>query len=86
MANQAQIEVGDLVYDPFVGSGSIALAMSHFGAHVFGSDLDMRVLRGWGVGRKTYNETISEQLCEKEDLDIFTNFKYYGLPSPEIFS
>ena len=40
MANQALVTAGDLVYDPFVGSGSIALACSHFGAHVLGSDLD----------------------------------------------
>ena len=80
------MKTGDLVYDPFVGSGSIALAMSHFGAHVFGSDLDMRVLRGWGVGRKTYNDSVNEQVTEKSDYDIFTNFRYYGLPMPEIFS
>ena len=55
MANQALASPGDLVYDPFVGSGSIALACSHFGAKVLGSDLDQRVLRGLGVGRKTYN-------------------------------
>ena len=56
MANQAQVGPGDLVYDPFCGSGSIALACSYFGASVLGSDLDQRVLRGYGVGRKTYNE------------------------------
>ena len=27
MANQAQITPGDLVYDPFVGTGSIAVAL-----------------------------------------------------------
>lgn len=40
MANQAMVAPGDLVYDPFVGSGSIALACSYFGATVLGSDLD----------------------------------------------
>lgn len=30
MANQAQIRPADLVYDPFVGTGSIAVAMQHF--------------------------------------------------------
>ena len=50
---------GDLVYDPFVGSGSIALACSYFGATVVGSDLDQRVLRGFGVGRKTYNKDVN---------------------------
>ena len=60
MANQALASPGDLVYDPFVGSGSIALACSHFGAKVLGSDLDQRVLRGLGVGRKTYNEEVNQ--------------------------
>lgn len=32
MANQAQVKPGKLVYDPFVGTGSILIAASHFGA------------------------------------------------------
>lgn len=80
---------GDLVYDPFVGSGSIALACSYFGAQVLGSDLDQRVLRGFGVGRKTYNKTVSKQMEQEseqqERFNIFTNFKHYGLPLPNIF-
>ena len=67
MANQAQVKPGDLVYDPFVGSGSIALACSHFGGVVFGSDLDQRVLRGYGVGRKTYNEEVVKQMVDTEE-------------------
>lgn len=63
MANLAKVSPGDLVYDPFCGSGSIAIACAHFGANVMGSDLDQRVLRGWGVGRKTYNTEISEQVA-----------------------
>ena len=86
MANQAQVKAGDLVYDPFVGSGSIAIAMAHFGALVLGSDLDERVLKGWAVGRKTYNKGVTTKVNEDEKYDIFTNFKYYGLPMPEIFT
>lgn len=32
MANQAQAMPGKLVYDPFVGTGSILIAAAHFGA------------------------------------------------------
>ena len=32
MANQAQVMPGKLVYDPFVGTGSILVAAAHFGA------------------------------------------------------
>ena len=56
MANQGQVSAGDFVYDPFVGTGSIATALQHFGAFVFGSDLDIRVIKGYGVGRKTKNK------------------------------
>jgi tRNA (guanine10-N2)-methyltransferase len=32
MANQAHVTPGKVVYDPFVGSGSILIAAAHFGA------------------------------------------------------
>lgn len=32
MANQAQVKSGKLVYDPFVGTGSILVAAAHYGA------------------------------------------------------
>ncbi|KAI5630926.1 putative RNA methylase family UPF0020 domain-containing protein [Phthorimaea operculella] len=32
MANQAKVQPGDLVYDPFVGSGSLLVASAHFGS------------------------------------------------------
>lgn len=37
-----------LFYDPFVGTGSFPLACAHFGAQVFGSDIDGRSIRGKG--------------------------------------
>ena len=90
MANQALVTLGDLVYDPFVGSGSIALACSYFDACVMGSDLDQRVLHGFGVGRKSYNEKVTKQVDdgdnENEQYNIFTNFNYYGLKHPNIFA
>ena len=35
-----------LFYDPFVGTGSFSIACAHFGAHVLGSDIDGRMIRG----------------------------------------
>jgi tRNA (guanine10-N2)-methyltransferase len=32
MATQALVQPGQLVYDPFVGTGSILIAAAHFGA------------------------------------------------------
>mmetsp|Transcript_29412 Transcript_29412/g.113878 ORF Transcript_29412/g.113878 Transcript_29412/m.113878 type:complete len:465 (-) Transcript_29412:810-2204(-) len=46
MANQAVVKPGTLVMDPFVGTGSIIISASAFGAEVIGSDIDMNVLRG----------------------------------------
>jgi tRNA (guanine10-N2)-methyltransferase len=85
MANQGHCKEGDLVYDPFVGTGSIAVACQHFGACVIGSDIDMRVLKGYGVGRKTTNKGI-EGLDKIEKFDIHTNFKYYRMPVPDFMA
>lgn len=83
MANQGQIRPGDFVYDPFVGTGSIAVALQHFKPFVFGSDLDIRVIKGYGVGRKTKNEI--EGLDKYDKFDILTNFKHYGISHPDFF-
>lgn len=74
MCNQAQLTSQSMVLDPFCGTGSILVAAAHFKALVFGCDIDMRVLRGWSVGRSV-GETHG---------NIFTNFDVYGLERPEI--
>jgi tRNA (guanine10-N2)-methyltransferase len=51
MCNQAQITSESVVFDPFCGTGSILVAAANFRAMCFGADIDMRVLRGWSVGR-----------------------------------
>ncbi|KAF9464949.1 tRNA guanosine-2'-O-methyltransferase [Collybia nuda] len=48
MANQALASPGKLIYDPFMGTGSTAYPTVHFGALVFGSDIDGRQMRGKG--------------------------------------
>ena len=40
-----QVKRGHLVFDPFVGTGSILVAAAHFGAQTIGADIDIRVVR-----------------------------------------
>ena len=42
-----QVRKGMLVWDPFVGTGSILVAAAHLGAQTFGTDIDIRVIK-WG--------------------------------------
>uniref|UniRef100_A0A1B6DG38 Uncharacterized protein n=1 Tax=Clastoptera arizonana TaxID=38151 RepID=A0A1B6DG38_9HEMI len=44
MANQAKIKSGDLVLDPFVGTGSLLIAAACFGGYVLGTDIDYLML------------------------------------------
>jgi len=46
MANLAGAKSGCMALDPFVGTASILVALSHFGAQCFGTDIDVRVLKG----------------------------------------
>ena len=43
-----QVGPGKLVYDPFVGTGGILVAATHYGAVVIGMDIDLRVVRPEG--------------------------------------
>ena len=85
MANQAELSAGDFVYEPFVGTGSIAVALQYFQTIVTGCDLDMRVLKGYAVGGKTKNKGI-EGLDKIDKFNIFTNFKHYGIPVPDVMA
>lgn len=51
MCNQANIEEGSYVFDPFVGTAGLLIPPASNGAVVFGCDLDMRVINGYSVGR-----------------------------------
>jgi tRNA (guanine10-N2)-methyltransferase len=67
MANQVQARGGAVVFDPFVGTGSILIACAHFGALCLGSDIDWLVLHGKTKGA-THN--------------VMDNFRQYQLPMP----
>ncbi|XP_025415835.1 tRNA (guanine(10)-N2)-methyltransferase homolog isoform X2 [Sipha flava] len=46
MANLGKVSNGDLVLDPFVGSGSLLVAAAKFGGYVIGTDIDYLMLHG----------------------------------------
>ncbi|EZA60985.1 tRNA (guanine(10)-N2)-methyltransferase homolog [Ooceraea biroi] len=75
MANQAQVRNGDLVYDPFVGTGSLLIAASHFGGYTFGTDIDYLMLHG-----RTRPTRISQKMREKDE-SIAANMHQYGMSS-----
>ncbi|KAF8405852.1 hypothetical protein HHK36_007929 [Tetracentron sinense] len=96
MANQALATRGKLVYDPFVGTGSILIAAAHFGAMTMGEDIDIRVVRDgrgpdcnvWSNFKQTlfsYEYLIHQPLSGANELLawlIYSCLLQYGLPMP----
>ncbi|RAK91501.1 SIR2-domain-containing protein [Aspergillus costaricaensis CBS 115574] len=66
-ANMAHAAPGKLFYDPFVGTGSFLVAMSHFGAETFGSDIDGRSFRG------------KEMMERGGTMGVLSNFQQYDM-------
>ena len=50
---------------------------------MFGSDLDIRVIKGYGVGRKTKNNI--KDLDKIDKFDILTNFTYHKMAHPDFW-
>lgn len=68
--------------DPFVGTGSLLIPPSHFKAIATGCDIDVRVIKGYGVG---YSKAIEKNgKVVQGGMDIFTNFNEYKLALPQI--
>jgi tRNA (guanine10-N2)-methyltransferase len=49
MANMGLARENTIVYDPFVGSGSLLLSAAYFGSCVLGADLDFNLLSARGL-------------------------------------
>lgn len=81
MANQARLQSSDIVLDPFVGTGSILIAAAHFKSVCIGTEIDYRVIRGKGVGRKNPKSPYANQT---DSVNIFSNFDQYGFDWPDI--
>ena len=44
MSNLGTVSEGDIVLDPFVGTGSLLISAAHFGGYVLGGDIDYLML------------------------------------------
>jgi len=77
MANQALASPGKLIYDPFIGTGSLAYTTAHFGALVFGSDIDGRQMRGKeaesGILRAATQYGVRQRIMDLCTFDITRN-------------
>lgn len=72
-ANAAKIKPNDIVYDPFVGSGSLLVAAAFLGAYVIGSDIDWPLLHG-----KSKPTRVGQTKRENDEM-VRSNFKQYNL-------
>ncbi|KAL9961723.1 hypothetical protein ACROYT_G030723 [Oculina patagonica] len=77
MANQGLVRTGSLVFDPFVGTGSVLVSCSHFGAHVIGSDIDYTIIHGRGKSSRANRKG----QWRAQDENFRANFSQYGLAS-----
>ncbi|KAI6649701.1 tRNA (guanine(10)-N2)-methyltransferase-like protein isoform X1 [Oopsacas minuta] len=73
MGNLAKVKRGDVVFDPFVGTGSALVSCAHLGAYVMGSDIDRKILHGWSKC------TRSGQVKRFPDECLRKNLEKYGL-------
>ncbi|XP_048882801.1 tRNA (guanine(10)-N2)-methyltransferase homolog [Brienomyrus brachyistius] len=71
MANHARVKAHDLVFDPFVGTGSLLVACSHFGAYVCGTDIDYNTIHGIGKASR------KNQKWRGPDENIRANLRQY---------
>uniref|UniRef100_A0A3B5B7J2 tRNA (guanine(10)-N(2))-methyltransferase TRMT11 n=1 Tax=Stegastes partitus TaxID=144197 RepID=A0A3B5B7J2_9TELE len=72
MANHARVKENDLIFDPFVGTGSLLVACSHFGAYVCGTDIDYNTIHGKGRSSR------KNQKWRGPDENIRANLRQYG--------
>ncbi|KAH9892792.1 tRNA guanosine-2'-O-methyltransferase [Cubamyces lactineus] len=77
MANQTLASPGKLIYDPFIGTGSMAYTTAYFGAFVYGSDIDGRQMRGKvkppGIIRAAAQYGIANRIMDLCTFDVTQN-------------
>ncbi|TBU39613.1 tRNA guanosine-2'-O-methyltransferase [Dichomitus squalens] len=77
MANQTLASPGKLIYDPFIGTGSMAYTTAHFGAFVLGSDIDGRQMRGKtkppGIIRAAAQYGVASRIVDLCTFDVTQN-------------
>uniref|UniRef100_A0A2P2I0Z4 tRNA (guanine(10)-N(2))-methyltransferase TRMT11 n=1 Tax=Hirondellea gigas TaxID=1518452 RepID=A0A2P2I0Z4_9CRUS len=75
MTNLARLEQGNLVLDPFVGTGSVLVSAAHHGAFIWGSDIDFLTLHA------RTKPTRVKQVERAAHESILSNLEQYGLGS-----
>ncbi|VTJ61492.1 Hypothetical predicted protein [Marmota monax] len=73
MANHGKVKENDIVFDPFVGTGGLLIASAHFGAYVYGTDIDYNTVHGLGKASR------KNQKWRGPDENIRANLRQYGL-------
>lgn len=72
-ANTAKVTHNDIVYDPFVGSGSLLVSAAYKGAYVLGTDIDWPLLHG-----KSRPSRKGERIRHKDE-NVRANLRQYNL-------
>uniref|UniRef100_A0A1A9W6M1 tRNA (guanine(10)-N(2))-methyltransferase TRMT11 n=1 Tax=Glossina brevipalpis TaxID=37001 RepID=A0A1A9W6M1_9MUSC len=72
MANQALVKPGDLVFDPFVGTGSLLVSAAKFGGYVLGADIDFMMLHA-----RARPSRITQKVREKDE-SVRANLEQYN--------
>eukprot|EP00736_Rhodelphis_marinus_P011625 Rmarinus@m.7277 len=83
MANQALVRSGSYVCDPYVGTASVLVGCTVFGALCVGSDLNMVILKGRSWKKKKEKKMQKGQKVKEggRGANIRSNFQQYGLDS-----
>lgn len=76
-ANCAKVQANDLVYDPFVGSGSLLVAAAYMGAHVLGSDIDWLLLHGKSRPSRVGQKKRDAGECVRANLEQYNLLDHY---------
>uniref|UniRef100_A0A1B0ERY9 tRNA (guanine(10)-N(2))-methyltransferase TRMT11 n=1 Tax=Glossina morsitans morsitans TaxID=37546 RepID=A0A1B0ERY9_GLOMM len=72
MANQALVEPGNIVFDPFVGTGSLLVSAAKFGGYVLGADIDFMMLHA-----RARPSRITQRVREKDE-SVRANLEQYN--------
>ena len=81
MANMVRARPGGVVFDPFVGTGSLLIAAAHHGALTMGLDIDVRVIK-LGRSSESRKGKFGETAEDGSTVNVWTNFEQYNLTPP----